>query len=433
MALNGWFLNLTGTGNILVYSVAVGSDGSIYFCGLDGGAGPILGKLTSAGAVSWTKKVNPAAGGTGGAAVSIAVDGSDNAYVLSYGVSGSSSFCSGSFSSFSINYNEFYVTKYNSSGTSQWIKSFNNLAFSNGDNLGNSIRATSAGDIYVCGVSNVSDCFSSTGYPILLKLNSSGAIQYLRLGNNPGVDWSGQGLHSLSVDASANAYFLDGTAPSKLIKYDSTGVLVWEKSVNEFNTQNMVQQGTGIDSGGNIIITGNETAKIIGVVKFNSSGAIVWSKKITATAANMIAESVSVDASDNIYITILYSSTPNNILLVKLDSSGNLLFSYNISKSNHITPYSCCKSANGIANHIIIGGYESSTPATGIIMAVPSDAVYAGTYSGWTITAGTITVGAATYTLSTPTGTMASDGVPAGTNGTPGTYSLSSTSLSLGP
>ena len=209
------------------------------------------------------------------------VDSSDNIYVTGYtkeGYDGNSN---------SENYDIFLV-KYNSSGTKQWTKKLG--IFDN--ESGVSMTVDSSDNIYVTGYTKegYDGNSNSENYDIfLMKYNSSGTKQWTKQLGNSAAD-IGMGV---TVDSSDNIYV------------------------------------TGIASGGLDRNTGSVGEDIV-LMKYNSSGTKQWTKQLGSSSSDF-AWDVTVDSSDNIYVTgFTNGSLEENfnqgsyydIFLVKYNSDG---------------------------------------------------------------------------------------------------------------
>ena len=152
----------------------------------------------------------------------------------------------------------------------------------------------------------------------LVKYNSSGTKQWTKkLGifdNESGV--------SMTVDSSDNIYVTgytrevyDGNSNSEnydifLMKYNSSGTKQWTKQLG--NSAADIGMGVTVDSSDNIYVTGiasggrdrntGSVGEDIVLVKYNPSGTKQWTKQLGSSSSNF-AWDVTVDSSDNIYVT----------------------------------------------------------------------------------------------------------------------------------
>jgi hypothetical protein len=157
------------------------------------------------------------------------------------------------------------------------------------------------------------------------------------------------------VDASGNIYTLgnatgnfgnqinQGTQDAYLTKYDSAGNVVWQHLVGSAGAASA--SGLALDPAGGVVITGASTADLTTssvangnndsfVASYDANGNQTWIKQIQTLAKNQ-ANSVSVDASGNIYIGgsvsggVIGSGQAaqggGDAYLAKFDSKGKLL------------------------------------------------------------------------------------------------------------
>ena len=166
---------------------------------------------------------------------------------------------------------------------------------------------------------------------------------------------------SLSVDPIGNIYItgftyggLDGNINSGendlfLVKYNSSGVKQWTRQMG--TSLNDYGDGTVIDSSNNIYVTGTTGGGLDGnissggydifLVKYNSRGVKQWSKQM-GTSSNEWGYGMSVDSSENLYITGYTeggldgntNSGGKDVFLVKYNSSGEKQWTRQIGTSS---------------------------------------------------------------------------------------------------
>lgn len=287
------------------------------------------------------------------------------------------------------------VAKYDTSGTISWQRSLNTGLSSITDNsYWPKVATDSSDNIYIAG-SEATNVF-------LAKYNSSGTIQWQRKLTSSSF------IPQVAVDSSGNPYILCYTSSAvNLIKYDSTGSLQWKIKITK-SAENPVPYGRlKVDSSGNIYIGftrtgGNQHATL---VKVNSSGSIVYQKEITATSAYGNSYSIDIDPLDNVYWTGENGSIP---FIVKLDSSGNILWQATLSGSSYINKVSdiAADSAN-----VYLTGYNGNTTALSYTFTekLPVDGSLTGTYAvptsygteTFSYTTSTFSLTTTTYTVGT--------------------------------
>ena len=284
----------------------------------------------------------------------VAVDSSNNIYVTGYtdgGLDGNSS--SGK--------QDFFLTKYNSSGTKEWTKQEG----SSGDEYAYGVAVDSSDNIYVTGYTDKKfhGNNNSGRFDIfLVKYNSSGARQWTKqLGTS-----NNEYASAVATDSSDNIYVtgmtwggLDGsTKPSYcksktntvkafkectdifLVKYNSSGIKQWVKQLEGSSSKSFENsQGLAVDSSDNIYVTGLTNGGLDGntssgkydifLVKYNSTGTKQWIQQF-GSSENDFGLGVNVDSKDNIYVTGYTeggldgntNSGERDIFLVKYNSSG---------------------------------------------------------------------------------------------------------------
>ncbi len=388
-----WAKSVTsGTENSVFYGVSFDSSGSPYAVGyITGTAGNVnFGtgavnsnnaayslvsvKYNSSGTAQWTQTV------TGGSLTSegtaAGIDSSGNFFAA--GVTAAETKNLGANALTGAFNGTNFLTKYNSSGTNQWVTAA--TAGAVGSNTMKGISSDSTGNMYLSGYTGVNGTFTFSGInmtalvnnnnPILIKFNSSGAAQWIRTastlptaatfaGNT--VDPSGNiitggymfgsSVHTFTgvnvngvFGANANAY---------IIKYDSSGNVIWAKS-NSTAPDWSQFWGFAADSNGNIYAVGFvNTAGVFNfggvnvnganagtnafIVKYDSNGNVLWAKSTgTAPGASEFL-AVSVDSQGNAYavgriygngtfnfggVNVTGTHSTYNALIVKYNSSG---------------------------------------------------------------------------------------------------------------
>ena len=328
--------------------VTVDSSNNIYVTGytdgdLDGNTNSgsddiFLVKYNQSGTKQWTTMI----GGTYryDRGYGVTVDSSDNIYVTGHtegdldGNTGAGGF------------GDIFLLKYNSSGDKQWTKQ---LGTSSGD-YGEGVTGDSSNNIYVTGATGGGlDGNTSSGSSdiVLVKYYDNGTKQWTKQLGTSSEDWG----YEVTVDSSNNIYVtgttgggLDGNANSGgydifLVKYNSSGDKQWTKQFGTSSTE--YASGVTVDSSNNIYVTGwtpegldgNSSAgsSDIFLVKYNSSGTKQWTKQL-GTSSDDSGSGVTVDSSDNIYVTGSTGggldgntdSGSQDIFLVKYNSDGVL-------------------------------------------------------------------------------------------------------------
>ncbi|MBI5541055.1 MAG: S8 family serine peptidase [Bacteroidia bacterium] len=137
----------------------------------------------------------------------------------------------------------------------------------------------------------------------------------------------------IAIDNSGNIYVCGSVSNGsnldyRLIKYTSTGTLIWTKQYNGTGNGDDVPVAIRLDASGNIYITGSSnglgTFTDYATLKYNSSGTLLWTKRYNYTNLPEIATSMEIDNSGNIFVAGASANNLNNsdFCIVKYNSAG---------------------------------------------------------------------------------------------------------------
>jgi uncharacterized delta-60 repeat protein len=343
--------------------VAVDSMDNIYLVGRTESFGMgdndmILVKYSSSGVQQWNQTWG---GSINDGGYGVAIDSSDNVYIAGY----TESFGAGDF--------DMLLVKYNNSGVQIW----NTTWGGSGGEGGYGVAMDSLGNIYVVG-SIGGYVFGDTDM-VLVKFNSSGVqIWNTTWGGN--IYESGTGV---AVDSSDSIYiagrtnsFGAGDNDMVLVKYNSSGVQIWNKTWGGINSD--VGKGVAVDAMDNIYLGGGASIFLVGysdmaLIKYDSSGVQLWNKTWGGGSSQEYGDGVAIDSLDNIYISGRVPRTGGGTYdmgLVKFDSSGVAL--WNKSWGGVMMDYDI---SNGVAvdssNSVyIVGETEAGGPAASNMVLV---------------------------------------------------------------
>ena len=216
------------------------------------------------------------------------------------------------------------ISKYNSYGSATWQKSVPVSA-----SVNNSVTLDNSGNLYT-----VADYYtgflSDQAVAVLIKYDSSGTIVW-----QIDLPFTNDGVPGASiataVDSSNNVYLLAQDYSSSivqgiLVKFDgSDGTLLWQRVISEstygFAPLSFAVRGTSI-----YIVGGTYdpaiSDNVSNVVKYNLDGDLQWQKIITDDSGsnfNIATNVITIDSLDNIYLAGLYNY---NLFLAKYDGNA---------------------------------------------------------------------------------------------------------------
>jgi len=227
------------------YGAVTDSSGNLYIVGdtnpNSGNGLAHITKLNSSGAIQWQKKLSGSSGHT--TFNHIAIDSSDNIYCCGSADSGPG---------------DCLVVKYNTSGSVQWQKRV--TRGSNHWESAMSMAVDSSGNVYITGFSNNS-ANTTDDHPFLAKLNSSGTFQWGRYFGNYNSSQGDSRAEACACDKNGNVYVIgrDKTNNSSrdaiIVKLNSSGTVQWKRSLGMSGVQH-IGYSIQIDSRNNVVIGG---------------------------------------------------------------------------------------------------------------------------------------------------------------------------------
>jgi len=277
--------------------------GSIYY-------DMLIVKLDASGLIQWTRVIHR----TNYEYVTSVKQTTDGGYIL-LGMSATG----GPFT------DEFFLVKLNAAGTYQWSKTYGGP----GDDIATSVIQTQDGGYALAGLSN---SFGPYNVFMIIKTDSLGNIQWNRL-----IQESGTGCHIYSlIQISDGSFILAGEfTPTGISPYDmyivklnSSGSIQWTRTVG----------GTGYDMANSVVQCADSGFILAGytnsfgsgnndmyIVKINSSGNLSWSKTVGGTGDEQ-AQSI-IKTTDGGFVVVGYTTSfgagSKDYYIVKLDSAGN--------------------------------------------------------------------------------------------------------------
>lgn len=250
-----------------------------------------------------------------------------------------------------------FLVKYDASGDIQWNRFLGGTTADSFD----VITIDSSNNIYVAGKTSASGISRS----LLAKYNTSGTLQWSRtLGTNTALH--NNSWLAIDTDSSGNIYVAGetyNTAQRGIIaKYDSSGTVIWQKSVDggpyQFSSLATTADGVSYVSGTNL--SGPAGGQDIAIFKYDSSGDVVWQKNLGTASGNENPADIKIDSSGNLYLCGRASvGGVTSPILIKLDSEGTILWQNQLVVSLAAAPsYMAVDESNNVyvAGWIISGG-----------------------------------------------------------------------------
>jgi uncharacterized delta-60 repeat protein len=295
-----WVQRYNGTGNTsdVPLSLSVEFNGNVYVTGYSSGASPYSNvdyttiKYNSAGVQQWVQNYN-GPGNSYDYSHSLAIDSYGNAYVTGY--------------SYGIGTGADYATiKYNSSGIQQWVQRYNDSA-SSGD-VASLVAVDSSGNVYVTGRIELNGLVEKY---VTIKYSSSGTQQWVQSYNAPNVYDLAPLL--VGVDNAENVFVVGSTYGTgtgtdyTTIKYNSSGIQQWVQRYNGPISGDDYASSMAIDNMGNIYVTGYSHGSGTGIdyatLKYNPSGIQQWVQRYNGPANDFDeATSINVDSLGKVYV-----------------------------------------------------------------------------------------------------------------------------------
>ena len=231
----------------------------------------------------------------------VAIDGSGNLY------------SSGQTDTFGSGVYSLLLVKLDKDGVVQWGRSFASTGVEYSEESAETVAVDSSGNSYISGHSQ---SFSPTR-AVYAKYNTSGVLQWQRgLSKSGGV-----GSGGVAVDNSDNLYAF-GT--NYILKSNSSGTAQWQRTTA--STTNW--RAATFDSSDNIYITGDYSNDLV-VTKYNSSGTEQFTRKLSLSSYFIRGRGIGLDSSGNIYVSgnfrpVSGGSNNNGAVIAKWNSSGVL-------------------------------------------------------------------------------------------------------------
>jgi hypothetical protein len=384
-----------------------------------GGQDIFVAKYNSAGTLTWAEQ----AGGSSASedlGSGIGVDTNGYVYVTG-GFYGPADFGSTNLPGSLDGSQAFFLAKYNSAGSNQWVRQAVGSG-GNGEDYsinGTGLAVDGAGNCYAVGWANngAAITFGSTNLPststpgysaFLVKFDTTGTVKWAL-----SMDGSDEVYTTkVAVDAAGNVYVY-GDFGSKtmsgstmtigtsnvmvstnslknmfIAKFDNSGDLTWVQQP-QGGVGNADQGGVALDQAGNVYVTGsfetninfggisltNAGSTIAFVAKYSNSGAILWARQAGGTNLGWYFD-VALDGQGNVYPAGLLSSYAQSgstvASVAKYDPAGTLQWAYS-ANSPPASPFSSIvtKCAVDSAENCYLAGLYQGTATFGTNVLQP--------------------------------------------------------------
>jgi hypothetical protein len=305
---------------------------------------PFIAEIASGGSIVWQKKVD---------------NGNTNFYSNGYGVTTDSS--ANPIIAFNNNSASTPVIMKltSAAGAVTWQRSF--TATSNTFYLPRKMATDSSGNIYVAGQHN--GTLNQNSNVGVTKFDSSGTFQWQKTYGPYENGGSGSGTITMVVGPSGAVYIANQyNYLVHVVKLDGSGNITWQKSITGGAYNNSVNSMV-VDSSENLYLGGNYTVDAFNeqswdygwVLSMNSSGTMLWSRSITNGRATpntteSYVTSLSLSGANNLLISgyAKNSSGTNRYFVLKVPKDGSKTGTYtvdgvtlaygNVASARYITP-----------------------------------------------------------------------------------------------
>ncbi len=295
-----WTRRYNGPGNGDDYpsAIAVDQQGNIYITDESKGSGTDVDwatiKYNSNGIQQWVTRLNGSAN-LYDAPWGIVLDNSGNIYVT------------GEVRNSSL-YSDILTVKYNSSGNSVWMQTYNGPG--NGNDYGNAIALDNTGNVYITGGSDSPSFYIDY---VTIKYNESGTQQWVSRYNGPG---NGDDFAvAIAVDNQGNSYITGlSTGTSNYydyatIKYNTNGDTAWIRRYNGPGDRDDRAWSIAIDNHGDVYITGDSyysdsILEDYATIKYSSAGVMRWVTRFDGEEeSHDYCFRIALDSLNNIYVS----------------------------------------------------------------------------------------------------------------------------------
>jgi hypothetical protein len=236
--------------------------------------------------------------------------------------------------------------------------------FPSADFLASYLAVTPSGDLYI----NVDYVTATVSYSVIAKFNSTGALQWQRSLNE--TEYSYCSTKGLALDSSEKVY-LFGSAPARFLtaKYDSSGAYQWAVGDGATGFGGGMRTGYAMatDSSGNVYGTGQGPIGV-SIIKYNASGAGLWTRDLehpnyTNTSNFSSGHGIATDSSGNVYIcglSYINATSKYYFIIAKYDPSGVCLWHRQLAGPSSVNSYGSGIAIDASSNVYVVGSTDIS-------------------------------------------------------------------------
>jgi uncharacterized delta-60 repeat protein len=267
------------------------------------------------------------------------------------------------------------VLKYDSAGSLIWekrIETQKNYSYLE------QLTIDSDDNIYVCGATIDG---LKTNY-LLSKLDSTGNTVFQE--NISSAFNTIFSSYACTTDDAKNIFLLCSTEDSTnsnnlvVLKYDSVGNKLWEKIISDSAKSNdnecLIVTKHSIFYCAYSVLNQLANQKDIGVAKFDSSGNVLWKNNFNSIGSQLDLEiKMQVDDEENIIVTGISGSINREMLVLKYDSSGSLLWSTVLTNLNNGSNIPADMALDEAGNIYITGRSDSTGGSRCLTLRINTD------------------------------------------------------------
>lgn len=212
---------------------------------------------------------------------------------------------------------DIYIARFNNSGAKLWERKWNDSKY----DAFQDYAKDSENNIYITCISSNTDFSGVSGKISILKYNTTGNLLWSKTIDPYNCNY--YNLYSIKIDLNNSVYLTCQMAGysidrSFITKISSSGIILWTQEIGLIDRP--FQLRTEIDSKGNIYVSGQGSNLFL--LKYNSSFSQLWYKQW----GSHIGHEMGLDSDGNIFLTgeTYIDIEKYDVWIMKINSSGNL-------------------------------------------------------------------------------------------------------------